>query len=94
MFKLTQIQYSLPGAITARLDEARDQVFLAHSIAAVAAAAAVSTMPADEHCTEATLTHLSTMLDQIAAMIEPAHLARREPTRESEPEAPMGGVAS
>lgn len=67
---------SLPAKVIERIDEARVMIFQAHSIAAVAAAAAVSEMPADEHCTETTLRLLSRMLDKVAALIEPGDLAR------------------
>jgi hypothetical protein len=59
-----------------RLEDTRRVIFDAHSIAAVAAAAAVSEMPADEHCTETTLNLVAVMLDKAAAMIDPMSIAR------------------
>jgi len=67
---------SLSAAVIERISEARDRIFDAHSIAAAAAAAAVSEMPANEHCTETTLHLLSDMLDEVAAMIDPTALAQ------------------
>jgi hypothetical protein len=67
---------SLSAAVRKRIEEARNLIFEAHSIAAVLAAAAVSQMPANEECTETTLRLVSTMLDEVAAMIDPTALAQ------------------
>jgi hypothetical protein len=67
---------TLPAVVVERLEQAREMVFQAHSIAAVAAAAAVSEMPADEHCTETTLRHVAELLDKAAAMLDPINLTR------------------
>jgi uncharacterized protein YbaP (TraB family) len=78
--KVTPINGRQPGSLSPkileRIERARGLVFEAHSIAAVAAAAAVSEMPADEHCTETTLRLVATMLDKVAALIEPVDLAQ------------------
>lgn len=66
---------SLSPKTVERLQEARGIVFQAQSIAQVAAAAAVSEMPADEHATETTLRLVATLLDKVAALIEPGDLA-------------------
>jgi hypothetical protein len=57
------------------LNEACDKILEAQSIASVAASAAVSGMPADEHCTRTTMQLVHDMLDRVAAMIEPDALA-------------------
>jgi hypothetical protein len=66
----------LGAKVVNRIEETRRVIFDAHSIAAVAAAAAVSEMPADEHCTETTLRLVATMLDKAASMIDPMTIAR------------------
>ena len=66
-------QIILQAASVARV---RTKVFQAHAIAAVASAASMSEIPADEHCTETVLALLRDMLDDVAAMLEPGSLAR------------------
>jgi hypothetical protein len=63
-------------AVERQIEKARNVIFQAQSIAAVAAAAAVSEMPANRHCTKDTLSFVFELLDKAAALLDPATMGR------------------
>ena len=72
-----------PTSVTAKakkverhIEKARNVIFQAQSIAAVAAAAAVSDVPANKHCTKDVLWVVFDLLDKSAAMLDSAAIGR------------------
>lgn len=73
MSKVTAIRQRHPTGIIKRIEEARDLVFQAQSIAEVASAAAVSEHLLDEESMSTTLKVVAKMLDNVAAIIDPCY---------------------
>jgi hypothetical protein len=69
-----ETSFVLPEAVERQIEAARRVILQAHSITAVAAAAASSEAPASENCTQTTLQLVSKILNDAAAMIDPMAL--------------------
>jgi hypothetical protein len=62
--------------IERHIEKARDVIFQAQSIAAVAAAAAISDIPADRHCTKDVLWVVVELLDKAAGRLDPVAIGQ------------------